>query len=387
MILHVDLDAFYASVEQRDQPELRGKPVLVGSPSRRGVVLAASYESRPFGCKSAIPMVTARRLCPQAIVVPPRMSAYAAVSQQFRDILDAYTPLVEPISIDEAFLDVAGTERLHGPAEEVARVIKRRVRDELQLTASVGVAAVKLVAKIASDLRKPDGLVVVPADQTREFLAPLPIERLYGVGPKTAAELRALGLTTLGQIARHPLAALAARLGASHAAELAALARGEDARRVEPDRAAVSVGAEDTFEHDLVDGPLLRRRITAQAERVAERLRRSHKSAATVVLKLKSPTFAITTRRRTLAAPTADGSVISRVALELLDACAVGAPGVRLSGVAATGLERAGAPRQLTLDEPERQKGERLGATLDRIRDRFGRGAVARAELLSEDED
>ncbi len=386
MILHVDLDAFYASVEQRDRPELRGKPVLVGGPSRRGVVTAASYEARKFGCRSAMPMAEARRLCPQAIVIAPRMEAYAAVSAQFRDILDAFTPIVEPLSIDEAFLDVGGTERLHGPAPVVAAAIRTRVRDELQLTASVGVAAVKLVAKIASDLCKPDGLLVVPAEETRAFLAPLPIERLFGVGPKTAKVLRGLGVETLGQVARHPIAALAARLGATHAAELQALARGEDARRVEPDRAAVSIGAEETFEEDLVDGPVLRRRVTGQAERVAERLRRTAQLSSCVVLKLKDPEFHITTRRRTLPAPTSDGRVIAKVALELLDAARVRAPGVRLSGVAATSITPADAPRQLTLDEPSRARGERLGETLDKIRDRFGRDAVGRAELLSDDD-
>jgi len=386
VILHVDLDAFYASVEQRDNPALRGKPVIVGGSRRRGVVLAASYEARPFGCRSAMPMAEALRLCPQAIVMPPRMEAYGAVSEKFRDVLDAFTPLVEPISIDEAFLDVTGTERLHGPAAEVARAIKDRVKRELDLTASVGVAAVKLVAKIASDLGKPDGLVVVPRDETRAFLAPLPVERLFGVGPKTAKTLRGLGIETLGQVARHPIEALAARLGATHAHELQALARGEDARHVEPDRAAVSIGAEDTFEHDLSDGPVLRRRITAQAERVAERLRRSAQLAGCVVLKLKDPEFHVTTRRRTLPSPTSDGRVIAKVVLELLDAANVRAPGVRLSGVAATSIVPADAPRQLTLDEPERARGERLGETLDKIRDRFGKDAVARAALLTDED-
>ncbi len=308
------------------------------------------------------------------------------MSGEFRDILDAFTPLVEPISIDEAFLDVSGTERLHGPPAAVAEAIRQRVRAELRLTASVGVAAVKMVAKIASDMAKPDGVLVVPADETRAFLAPLPIERLFGVGPKTGKALRALGLETLGQIARHPREALAARLGATHADELQALARGEDPRHVQPDRAAVSIGAEETFEHDLVDGPALRRRITAQAERVAERLRRSGQVAGCVVLKLKDPEFHTSSRRRTLEAPTSDGRVIARVALELLDAVKLKPPGVRLSGVAAASLSPADAPRQLTLDEPTRQKGERLGETLDKNRDRFGRGAVARAELLSDED-
>ena len=331
-------------------------------------------------------MAEAIRLCPSAEVVPPRMERYGELSHQFREILDAFTPLVEPISIDEAFLDVGGTERLHGPAPAVARAIKDRVKQELGLTASVGVAAVKLVAKIASDLGKPDGLVVVAAERTRAFLEPLPIERLFGVGPKTAKVLRGLGVETLGQVARHPLEALAARLGATHAAELQALARGEDARRVVPDRAAVSIGSEETFEEDLVDGPILRRHVTGQAERVAERLRRTSQLTACVVLKLKDPEFHITTRRRTLPAPTSDGRVIAKVALELLDAARVRAPGVRLSGVAATTITAADAPRQLTLDEPARARGERLGETLDKIRDRFGRDAVGRAELLSDDD-
>jgi DNA polymerase-4 len=387
MILHVDLDAFYASVEQRDRPELCGRPVLVGGSSRRGVVLAASYESRPFGCKSAMPMAIARRLCPQAIVVPPRMHAYAEVSHQFRAILDRFTPLVEQISIDEAFLDVSGTERLHGPVDRVAHAIKLQVKDELRLIASVGAAAVKFVAKIASDLGKPDGLVIVPRAETAQFLAPLPVERLLGVGGKTAAQLRAIGLTTLGQVARHPEAALAARVGATHAAELIAFARGEDARRVDPERAAVSVGAEETFEHDLVDGPVLRRHVTGQAERVAERLRKSGQRCSCVVLKLKDPEFKITTRRRTLDGPTSDGRVIAACALELLAAARVRAPGVRLSGVSATSLSPADAPVQLSLDEPRRARGERLGHVLDSIRDKFGDDAVARAELLCHDEE
>ena len=227
------------------------------------------------------------------------------------------------------------------------------------------------MAKIASDLAKPDGMKVVPGDETRAFLAPLPIERLFGVGPKTAKVLRGLGIETLGQVARHPIEALA---------------RGEDARHVIADRSAVSIGAEETFEHDLTDGPQLRRRITAQAERVAERLRRTSQLAGCVVLKLKDPEFHITTRRRTLPAATSDGRVMAEVALELLDAAKVRAPGVRLSGVAATSIVPADAPRQLTLDEPQRARGERLGETLDKIRDRFGRDAVARAELLSDDD-
>lgn len=386
MILHVDLDAFFASVEQRDRPELRGKPVLVGGLGGRSVVCAASYESRKFGCRSAMPMATARRACPQAIVVAPRMRVYAAESQRFRAILERYTPLVEPISIDEAFLDVGGSERLYGDGAQIGAAIRGDVRRELDLAASVGGAAVKLVAKIASDLAKPDGLRVVPAGETESFLAPLPVERLFGVGPKSAQQLRGLGITTLGQLARYPTEALTAKLGRGYAGELQALARGQDPRPVEPEREAKSIGAEETFATDLVDGPELRRRVTAQAERVAERLRRNGLVGATVQLKLKDPQFHITTRRRTLPSPTADGRVIIRAILQLLDEARVTAPGVRLSGVALSSLSAADAPRQLGLDEPERQKGERLGATLDKIRDRFGSAAVARAELLGEDE-
>jgi DNA polymerase-4 len=388
VILHVDLDAFYASVEQRDNPELRGQPVLVGSPSRRGVVTAASYEARVFGCRSAMPMGAALRLCPHAIIARPRFSAYVEASQRFRHVLDRFTPLVEQISIDEAFLDVSGTERLHGPVEKVARAIKDQVKQELQLVASVGAAAVKFVAKVASDLGKPDGLVIVPPDETEQFLAPLPVERLLGVGQKTALALRAIGLTTLGQVSQYPAAALAARIGALHAESLLAFARGQDARRVDPDREHVSVGHEETFEHDLVDGPELRRHVTAQAERVAERLRKSGQQGGVIVLKLKDPAFKVRTRRRTLDAATSDGRVIAQVALELLTAADVRAPGVRLSGVSATALVDADErPRQLTLDEPRRQRGERLGAALDKIRDRFGDTAVARAELLNSDDE
>jgi DNA polymerase-4 len=386
VILHVDLDAFYASVEQRDRPELRGRPVLVGSPAARGVVTAASYEARKFGCHSAQSMAVARRLCPQAVIVPPRMGAYAADSEKFRAILDDYTPLVEPLSIDEAFLDVGGSERLLGDAATIAQAIRGRVRGELGLTASVGAAAIKFVAKIASDLCKPDGFLLVPASETLAFLEPLPLERIFGVGPKTAEQLRGLGLRTLADVARHPIDALAARVGATHAVALQALARGEDPRVVVPDRGAVSVGAEETFARDLIDGPELRRHVTGQAERVASRLRKSGQLAGVVVLKLKDTAFHLSTRRRTLEAPSSDGRVIAKVALALLEAEPVGPPGVRLSGVSVTSLRPVDAPRQLTLDEPERQKGERLGATIDRIRDRFGSGAVARAELISEDE-
>ena len=382
MILHVDLDAFYASVEQRDDPSLRGRPVLIGAPTGRSVVSAASYEARVFGCRSAMPMGEARRRCPQAVVIPPRMAVYARESRRFRAILDRFTPLVEPLSIDEAFLDVGGSTALFGPATEIGVRIRAEVKAELRLTCSVGIAPVKFAAKIASDLCKPDGLREVSADDLVAFLAPLPIERLFGVGPKTAARLRAIGLRTLADVARYPTDALRAKLGDEGPA-LQALARGLDPRRVEPERLAKSLGAEDTFEVDLVDGPELRRAVMAQAERVAERLRAHGLVARVVVLKLKDPAFALRTRRRTLGAASSDGGVFVTVALELLDEAHVRDPGVRLSGVAAQGLAEAAAPRQLGLGEG---RGDRLMGALDQIRGKFGRAAIARAELLDGDE-
>lgn len=382
MILHIDLDAFFASVEQRDEHGLRGRPVLVGAATGRSVVSAASYEARVFGCRSAMPMSEALRRCPQAIVRPPRMSVYAAESRRFRAVLDRYSPLVEPLSLDEAFVDVAGSEQLFGPAPAIGARIRREVHAELGLTCSVGIAPVKFAAKIASDLCKPDGMMEVSAEGLRAFLAPLPVERLFGVGPKTAARLRGLGIGSLAELARYPLASLVARLG-EEAHRLRALADGVDPRGVSPEREARSVGAEDTFERDLVDGPALRLAVTAQAERVAERLRKEELLAGVVVLKLKDPEFQTRTRQRSLAAPSSDGRVFVEVALDLLRAAQVGQAGVRLAGVAAHGLVPRSAPRQLLL-EPRPERGDRLMGALDAIRDRFGRSSIARAELLDD---
>jgi DNA polymerase-4 len=384
VILHIDLDAFYASVEQRDDPSLRGKPVLIGAPTGRSVVSAASYEARVFGCRSAMPMSEARRRCPQAIIIPPRMSAYAKESRRFRAVLDRYSPLVEPLSIDEAFVDVAGSERLFGTAMEIGARIRAEVKETQGLTCSVGIAPVKFAAKIASDLCKPDGLREVRADELLAFLAPLPIERLFGVGPKTAARLRGLGIKTLAEVARYPTEALLAKLGDEGLA-YQALARGVDPRPVIPDRAAKSVSAEDTFERDLDYGPELRRAVMAQAERVAERLRAHGLVADVVVLKLKDDAFQLRTRRRTLAAASNDGRVFVDTALELLAAASVRAPPVRLSGVGAQGLQLSSVPRQLAL-APNPDRGDKLMASLDAIRGRFGRAAIARAELLDTEE-
>jgi DNA polymerase IV len=377
-ILHVDMDAFYASVEQRDDPALRGKPLVVGGSARRGVVLAASYAVRPFGIRSAMPMARALRLCPDLIVVPPRFERYSEVSEQVFGIFHAFTPEVEGLSLDEAFLDVTRSVALHGAPVEQARRIKDRIRDELGLTASVGIAEVKFAAKIASDLRKPDGLVVVPDGGVREFLAPLPVSRLWGVGPKTEQVLLVRGLKRIGDVAASDRAHLERELG-SLGPWLHDLASGIDDRAVEPDREAKSVGAEETFEEDLAGEDLLPF-IHEQALRVASRLRRARLRARSVHLKVKFADFRITTRQETLEAPTDDGAEIFAVARRLL-AKVDGRP-ARLTGVHAGDL---GATPQLGLFDavaPEAQKRARLNASLDRIADRFGPDAVVPADLL-----
>lgn len=387
-ILHVDLDAFFAAVEQRDDPSLRGKPVLIGGSSRRGVVAAASYEARRFGVFSAMPMAIALRRCPDAIVVRHDLARYAEASRAFMAILGDFAPAVESLSFDEAFLDVTGSERLLGDGATIGRAIKARVAAELRLVASVGVAPIKFAAKIASDIDKPDGLRVVPPDGVLAFLHPLPLGRLWGVGEVTREALERLGLSTIGDVARYPREALRARLGATTAEHLAALARGEDPRPVRPEEEAQSIGHQETLEDDVDDAADLEVLLLGQADRVAARLRRAHRRANVVVLTIKHDDFRSLTRRVTLPAPTSDGQVLARAALGLLANVAIGpAPGqrVRLCGVSATGLEDADAPRQLGFDEATRARGERLGAVLDRVEDRFGRAAVRRAVHLDDD--
>jgi DNA polymerase-4 len=373
-ILHVDMDAFYASVEQRDDPSLRGKPLAVGGSSRRGVVCAASYEARPFGVRSALPMARALRLCPDLIVVPPRFERYSEVSEQVFSVFHEFTPEVEGLSLDEAFLDVTRSVALHGSPVEQAREIKRRIRERLGLTASVGLAEVKFAAKVASDLRKPDGLVVVPEGGVREFLAPLPASRLWGVGPKTEQVLLHMGLRRIGDVAAADPAWLERELG-STGPWLRDLALGIDPRPVESDREAKSIGAEETFEDDLT-GDALFPFIHEQSLRVAARLRRAGLRARSVHLKVKYADFRIATRQATLAEPTDDGARIFRVAQGLLTA--VEPRPVRLTGVHVSGLGKA----QLALLDAPAQRRSRLNASLDRIAERFGDGAVVPADLL-----
>jgi DNA polymerase-4 len=384
-ILHVDLDAFYASVEQLDDPSLRGKPVVVGG-SNRGVVLAASYEARPFGIKSAMPMARARPLCPSLVVVPPRHHRYAEISDAFFRVLGRFSPLVEGLSLDEAFLDVTGEEKLFGDGPTIGRKIKAAVREEISLVASVGVAPVKFIAKIASDLGKPDGLVVCPVGGEADFLAPLPVSRLWGVGEKTGAEMARLGLSTIGDVARVGEKALCARLGEDTGRHLHQLAQGLDARLVEPDRDPVSIGHEDTFERDLADRELLAHHLLDQTDRACARLRRLNLSARVVTIKVKYADHKRTSRRATLPRPTSDARVVGETARRLLSAVGeIESRKVRLTGVSLSGLSARDGARQLGFDEASAERGEKLGDALDRVAARFGRGALRRAVLVEDD--
>jgi DNA polymerase-4 len=376
------MDAFYASIEQRDAPELRGRPVIVGGDRRRGVVLTASYEARPFGVRSAMPMARALRLCPRAIVIPPRMRHYSHTSEQFMRILRRFTPLCEPLSLDEAFLDVTAERRLLGDGLAIARAIKHAVQAELELRASVGVAACKYVAKVASDHGKPDGLVVVPPGEEAAFLAPLPLERLRYVGRKTGDALARAGLRTIGELAASP-ALVRTAVGSRLAADLCALARGQDERAVVADRQAVTIGSEETLSEDTADRTRILASLLGHADRVAARLRASGLRARVVVLKLKYADFTLRTRRRTLARATADANLLYQTACGLLAAASPAGP-VRLVGLATAGLEQSSAPEQLQLEQDAAQgrRGESLGRVLDEVAERFGRDAIRRATRL-----
>lgn len=378
-ILHVDLDAFYASVEALDDPNLRGKPVLVGGRSKRGVVAAASYEARRFGARSAMAMVEALRLCPDAIVVPARFSRYAELSEQVFAIYARYTPLVEPLSIDEAFLDVTASRSLFGDGETIARRIKDEVQREVKLTASAGVAPSKFVAKIASDLRKPDGLVVVEEDEVAEFLEPLPIERMWGVGPKSAPRLHALGLRTFGDLVRAGPARLEASLGA-WGREIHAFAQGIDHRPVVPEHNAKSIGAEDTYEEDLVVGKALQVPLLSQAARVARRLHEAGLVAQVVVVKLKYTDFVVQSRRRRLREPADDTDTIYEAARALLAEFETERRRVRLTGISVADLSQGPPPRTLFPD-PVREKRRALETAVLAVQNRFGEESLTRAAL------
>ena len=348
-IIHVDMDAFYASVEQRDDALLRGRPVVVGgSPEGRGVVCAASYEARAFGVRSAMPAARALRLCPDAVFVPPDFARYRAVSEDLHAILHDYTDRIEPLSLDEAYLDVTEPLRPLGSATAIARELRARIRAELGLTASAGVGPTKLVAKIASDLHKPDGLTVVSPARVRSFLHPLPVERLWGVGPATAARLRDLGMRRIADVAARDPADLAARLG-SLGAWLARLARGDDPREVHAHRDRRSRGAERTFAEDVRDPRALAAAIEAQANAIAEGLARAGELGRTITLKVRYADFDTISRAETLPRATRDAALIAQVARRLLERTQAMERAVRLVGVSVSGLRDDAEPAQLEL--------------------------------------
>jgi DNA polymerase-4 len=376
-ILHADVDSFFASVEQRDDPRLRGKPVVVGS----WVVLAASYEAKAYGVRTAMGGHQARRLCPHAVVVTPRMSTYSAASKAMFEVFEDTTPLVEGLSIDEAFLDVRGLERLAGPAPEIAARLRRRVREEVGLPITVGVARTKFLAKVASGVGKPDGLLVVPPDGELDFLHPLPVERLWGVGRVTAEKLHGRGLTTVGQVARLDEAALVHLLGRAAGRQLHALAHNRDPRRVETGRRRRSIGSQRALGRAPKTREDVDATLVALVDRVARRLRAGHRVCRTVVLRLRFADYSRATRSQTLVQATAQTNVLLETARELYAAAGpvIEARGLTLVGVAVTNLERDDGI-QLALSFDPRY--DDLDAAVDLVRDRFGSASLTRAVLI-----
>ncbi len=384
-ILHVDMDAFYASVEIKRRPELRNRPVVVGG-GRRGVVAAASYEARKYGVRSAMPMTEALRRCPRAVVLPPDRAAYSAASAHVMRILRDVTPLVEPLSLDEAFLDVRGSIRAAGRPALIAAAIRRRVAEELQLTCSVGVAPTKFVAKLASARCKPDGMLVVPAARVLEFLHPLPVTALWGVGARTGEALHRLGIRTVGDLAATPYDTLRRTVGTAGAEHLSTLAAGLDPRSVSPDEVEKSISADRTLETDLIHEADVRRELLRLAEEVGARVRHRGFVARTVGIKIRFADFRTVTRVRTLPASTATDAEIYDTAVDLYRSLHLDQPRVRLVGVKAEGLQDVGeVAQQLTLDlDGPGDDSRRADPTraIDAARARFGSDAVRPAALL-----
>lgn len=377
--LHVDLDAFYASVETVKDPSLAGRPLVVGGAGTRGVVMSASYEARAFGIRSAMPAVRARRLCSDAVFVPPDFESYKAHSNRFRELLLAVTPLVEPIALDEAFLDVSGAILLFGEPVAIGERIRRQVREGVGVSCSVGIGPTKLVAKLASRKAKPDGLVAVSAGEVEAFLNPLPARALWGIGEKTMQVLSRLGVKTVGDLARTPPVVIGRLLGDQHARDLHDLARGVDDRPVVPYEPPKSVSNEETFDRDLDDEIELLREILALSQRVGARLREDGYRARTVTLKVRLANFTNLTRSRTIDPPTDVAADLYRVASDLFGALPGARRRIRLLGVAGTGLVAAGVEQLAFL------RGERWGQVeraVDRIERRFGRGSAMPAALL-----
>lgn len=381
-ILHVDMDAFYASVELRRRPELRGRPVIVGGTGTRGVVLSATYECRSFGVHSAMPMMRARRLCPTAVVIAPDFTSYQHASAGVMEVFRSITPLVEPLSLDEAFLNVAGARRQLGRPAQIGELIRARVQDEQDITCSVGVAPSKFVAKLASARCKPDGLLVVPADNVIGFLHPLPVGALWGVGERTEERLVQLGLRTVGDLATVPVPTLQRALGAAAGAHLAALAWGRDARRVVPHEPDKSIGAEETFGTDVDDPAVIHRELLRLSERTASRLRATGQVGRTVSVKIRFADFTTITRSRSLLVATDVGRTVYDTARGLYDGLRLQRARLRLVGVRVEGLAlAAGVAHQLALDERDSGWREAEQAA-DRAASRFGAGAVRPATLV-----
>jgi DNA polymerase-4 len=393
-ILHVDMDAFFASVEIKRRPELRGRPVVVGG-GHRGVVAAASYEARRYGIRSAMPMTQALRRCPHAVVLPPDRAAYQEASARVMAILRDVTPLVEPLSMDEAFLDVTGAVRAAGRPAVIAAAIRARVAAELALTCSVGVAPTKFVAKLASARCKPDGMLVVPADRVLDFLHPLPVTALWGVGARTAEPLHRLGIRTVGDLAATPFDTVRRAVGLAAADHLTALARGDDPRVVQPEDGEKSISSDRTLDVDLTAEADVNRELLRVAEEVGTRVRARGLTARTVGIKIRFADFRTVTRVRTLAAWTSSTADIHRTAVELYRSLQLDRPRVRLVGVKCEALRPAAdAPEQLALDlagpgvsQPPRAASDRavgpaMDAAIDAARQRFGPGAVLAGSLL-----
>ena len=389
-MLHVDMDAFYASIEQRDHPEWRGKPVIVGSPpDRRGVVSTCSYEARRFGVHSAMPSREAGRLCPHGIFVPPDMARYQAVSRQILDIFERFTPLIEPVSCDEAFLDVTGARRLFGDGASIARQIRAAIAADLRLTASVGVAGNKFLAKLCSELAKPDGLVVAPRERQAilAFLAPMPVGRLWGVGRVLRAELESHGYRTIGDLQRAERGQLAARAGRHVADHLIRLAFGDDPREIETERTELSISREHTYDTDCRDPERLRSTLRDLADDVGRRLRESGRYATIGRLKLRWSDFRTITRQRPFKLPCFDDMALREMALALFDDEQVRQP-VRLIGFGVSGLvtERAEQPDlfDFAADTPSRrERQERLSLTVDHLRETLGEASIRRADTVA----
>jgi DNA polymerase-4 len=381
-VLHVDMDAFYASVELLARPELRGKPVIVGGGGSRGVVLSATYEARAYGVHSAMPMMRARRLCPDAVVINPTPGVYAQASDNVMEVFRSVTPLVEPISLDEAFLDVRGAARRLGSPRQIGEWIRATVEDEQGITCSVGVATTKFVAKLASARCKPNGLLVVPADRVVAFLHPLPVGALWGVGEKTEEVLRRLGLHTVGDIANTPVGTLQRALGPAAGSHLSALAWGRDERSVTPHEPDKSIGAEETFPVDVDDPAVVTRELLRLSERTAARLRASGQVGRTVSIKIRFADFTTITRSRTLPEATDVGRTVYETAVALYEALGLERARLRLVGVRVEGIaEAAGVPHQLALGEKESGWREAEQA-VDKASRRFGTGAVRPATLV-----